>query len=176
MVIARRFVIDSVHRQDRSSRPQYRTSQWCLSVVNHKYDFVVSIYHRKRHIPLYAWLAVLAVPRALLSRLSLDQGIRNISNWQDGCREPVAKAMPQIPPGNPILFVDIGHVSAHVVVWLGMRTGVSHHRQDLEVLRGLRNLIPFVRGCHRRIRPGLICKVALISTQSISCGLSFPLR
>jgi hypothetical protein len=83
-----------------------------------------------------------------LSRLSLDRDISSSYGRQHGIHEPVAKTVPQVPPCNPIFFVDVGHVTAHLIVWSGLRPGIGHDSQDLDVLGGLRNLVPFEWSCH----------------------------
>lgn len=45
--------------------------------------------------------------------------------------------MPQVPPRDPILFVDVRHVTTHRIVWSGLRAGIVHDGQDLVVFRGL---------------------------------------
>lgn len=76
--------------------------------------------------------------------------------------KPVAEAVPEIPPCNPILFVDVRHVPTHFIVGPGLGTGIVHYGQNLEVLGGLRNLVPLERSCYGWVQSRVFRKVAVI--------------
>lgn len=43
------------------------------------------------------------------------------------------------------------------------------------MFRGLRDLVPFVRSCHRRVCSRLVREIMLTPTESVSCSLRFSL-
>jgi len=109
-----------------------------------------------------------------LDCLWITKSVHGSYRYKD-CNGPVSKAVPQVPPRDPVLLVDVGHVTTHRIVRFGLWTGIVHNGQDFAVFRGLRYLVPLIRNCNRRVRLGLIRQVEFISTQPVPCGLSLPL-
>jgi hypothetical protein len=48
--------------------------------------------------------------------------------------QPVPKAMPKIPSRNPVLFIDVGQVSAGGIVTPCIHWGIVDHRQSFPML------------------------------------------
>jgi hypothetical protein len=100
-------------------------------------------------------------------------GVFSTAKLPSDSYRPIAKAVPEIPSGDPILLVDVV-VSAELIVVLRVWRGIVDDRQDFSVLRSLGNLVPLV-WCSRRVLLGLIGQVEWISTQGVPCGLGLLL-
>jgi hypothetical protein len=98
----------------------------------------------KDHLPPYPPLLVPVAALERVSRLSLVDQLSVLTSRRQVQYEPVTETVPEVPPRYPVFFVDGRRVSAQIVKVPCLRASSIGERQDLPMLCGLRNLIPFV--------------------------------
>jgi hypothetical protein len=88
---------------------------------------------------------------------------------------PVAETMPEVPPCNPVLFIDLGPVTTHVIIWSRLGASIADNLQNLRMLCSFRYLVPSIWLCHGRVSSRLLGQAAVIRAQSVSSKDGFVL-
>lgn len=84
--------------------------------------------------------------------------------------------MPKIPSRNPVLFGNIGHITALLIVGSGVSIGFGHNHENLVMFRSLGDFVPLVRRNHVRIGSRLLRQVVRLRAHDIPCALGVVLR
>ncbi|KAH8636544.1 hypothetical protein IG631_08379 [Alternaria alternata] len=88
---------------------------------------------------------------------------------------PVAETVPKVPPRNPVLFIDLGPVTTHIIIRSRFGASIADNRQNLRMLGSFRYLVPSIWLCYGRVGSRLLGQAVVIRAQSVSSNHGFVL-
>lgn len=75
---------------------------------------------------------------------------------------PVTEAMPEVPSRDPVLFVDMKHVTTDVIIRSCFRASIAYDHQNMQMFRRFRQLVPSIWFCYRGVCPRLLGQIVAV--------------